>query len=34
MVILLVVAFGGLRPALLILAGMPLAMAGACWRWR
>jgi len=28
MVILLVVAFGGLRPALLILAGMPLAMAG------
>lgn len=28
MVALLVLAFGGLRPALLILAGMPLAMAG------
>ncbi|WP_226017272.1 efflux RND transporter permease subunit [Novosphingobium sp. FKTRR1] len=28
MVGLLVLAFGGLRPALLILAGMPLAMAG------
>ena len=28
MIALLVLAFGGLRPALLILAGMPLAMAG------
>lgn len=28
MVMLLVLAFGGMRPALLILAGMPLAMAG------
>jgi len=27
-VVLLVLAFGGMRPALLILAGMPLAMAG------
>jgi Cu/Ag efflux pump CusA len=28
MVALLVLAFGGLRPALLVLAGLPLAMAG------